>query len=205
MSAVVVDSGHVRTGWSMAESNRRPPGCDPGALPSELMPRATAKISAGSRRCHPVSPRLRPPCPMGPANLVSAMIDLHNHLLPGSGRRACHIGRTRSRWRVLPWPRASRPWRAPRTWPSSTRIVRARSARGSSVSSWRSAALAFRLRIVAGAEISTELIDRLDDDELRLLSLNDSGWLLVEAPFAGLAGAAAEAHCANWRSAVSGC
>lgn len=41
------------------------------------------------------------------------------------------------------------------------------------------------LRIVPGAEISTELIDRLDDDELRLLSLNDSGWLLVEAPFAG--------------------
>ncbi len=41
------------------------------------------------------------------------------------------------------------------------------------------------LRLVPGAEISTDLVDRLDDDELRRLSLNDSGWLLVEAPFSG--------------------
>ena len=45
--------------WSMAESNRRPPGCDPGALPSELMPHATSKISASCRRCHSVEPHRR--------------------------------------------------------------------------------------------------------------------------------------------------
>ena len=41
------------------------------------------------------------------------------------------------------------------------------------------------LTIVSGAEISTDVIGRLDDDELRQLSLNDSGWLLVESPFEG--------------------
>jgi protein-tyrosine phosphatase len=41
------------------------------------------------------------------------------------------------------------------------------------------------LEIVSGAEISAEVIHRIDDEELRALSLNGTGWLLVEAPFAG--------------------
>jgi len=47
------------------------------------------------------------------------------------------------------------------------------------------AAAGIELEIVSGAEIAVEAIDRLGDDELRLLSLNDSGWLLLESPFEG--------------------
>src|ERR1700755_507138 len=34
--------------WSQAGSNRRPPGCDPGALPAELWPRAANSVAAAA-------------------------------------------------------------------------------------------------------------------------------------------------------------
>ena len=34
-------------GWSQAGSNRRPPGCDPGALPAELWPLGRFQCSSG--------------------------------------------------------------------------------------------------------------------------------------------------------------
>ena len=162
----------------MAESNRRPPGCDPGALPSELMPRATAKISGSTARCHPARR------PEHRDNLVGSMIDLHNHLLPGLDDGPADVAGSLEMARVAvaagittmactPHVAATYPNRAGQI---RSAVVRLRG---------ELEAAELPLEICPGAEISTDVIDRLDDDELRLLSLNDSGWLLVEAPFAG--------------------
>ena len=112
------------------------------------------------------------------------MIDLHNHLLPGlddgpadlagsleMAAAAVAAGITDDG--LHPARRGQVPQPGERNPPGGGAPAR------------RTRAAAIPLDIVSGAEIATDVIDRLDDDELRLLSLNDSGWLLLEAPFAG--------------------
>jgi protein-tyrosine phosphatase len=112
------------------------------------------------------------------------MIDLHNHLLPGlddgpadlassleMARAAVAAGITTMA--CTPHVAEKYPNRASEIRPAVERLRAELAVAG------------IPLDIVSGAEISTDVIDDLDDAELRLLSLNDSGWLLVEAPFAG--------------------
>ena len=112
------------------------------------------------------------------------MIDLHNHLLPGlddgpadtagsleMARAAVAAGITTMA--CTPHVAAKYPNRASTIHPAVAALRRDLDV------------AQVALEIVAGAEISTDVIDALDDEELRLLSLNGSGWLLVEAPFAG--------------------
>jgi len=112
------------------------------------------------------------------------MIDLHNHLLPGLDDGPADVAGSLEMARAAvaagiavmactPHVAAKYPNRA------STIRTAVEGLRG------ELAAAGIPLEIVSGAEISTDVVDRLDDAELRLLSLNDSGWLLIEAPFAG--------------------
>jgi len=112
------------------------------------------------------------------------MIDLHNHLLPGldDGPQDIAAALEMARAAVAagvavmactPHVAEKYPNRSPEILVAVARMRDAIQAAG------------IALEIVSGAEISTEVIHRLDDDELRSLSLNESGWLLVEAPFAG--------------------
>jgi protein-tyrosine phosphatase len=112
------------------------------------------------------------------------MIDLHNHLLPGldDGPATTEAALEMARAAVAAGitVMACTPHVAVK-YPNGPDVIRA----GVEQLQLEIRQAGIDLRIVSGAEISTELIDRLDDDELRRLSLNDSGWLLVEAPFAG--------------------
>jgi protein-tyrosine phosphatase len=112
------------------------------------------------------------------------MIDLHNHLLPGlddgpsdtegalaMARAAVAAGITTM---------ACTPHVAPK-YPNSAAEILA----GVERLTLEIRQAGIDLRIVSGAEISTDVLGRLDDDELRALSLNGTGWLLVEPPFAG--------------------
>jgi len=112
------------------------------------------------------------------------MIDLHNHLLPGLDdgpadlagsleMAAAAVAAGIITMACTPHVAGKYPNRASAIRPAVARL-RA-----------DLAAAAIPLDIVSGAEISPDVIDDLDDVELRLLSLNDSGWLLLEAPFAG--------------------
>jgi len=112
------------------------------------------------------------------------MIDLHNHLLPGLDDGPADIAGSLEMARAAvaagittmactPHVAAKYPNRASDIQPAVARLRE------------ELEAAQIALEIVPGAEISTEVIDRLDDDELRQLSLDGSGWLLVEAPFAG--------------------
>ena len=112
------------------------------------------------------------------------MIDLHNHLLPGLDdgpadlagsleMAAAAVAAGITTMACTPHVAGKYPNRASEIRPAVARLRD------------ELAAAAIPLEIVSGAEIATDVIDRLDDDELRLLSLNDSGWLLLEAPFAG--------------------
>jgi len=112
------------------------------------------------------------------------MIDLHNHLLPGlddgPADLAGSLEMARAAVAVGITTMACTPHVAGK-YPNRAREIRP------AVDALRAelAHAEIPLDIVSGAEISTDVIDDLDDVELRLLSLNDSGWLLVEAPFAG--------------------
>jgi protein-tyrosine phosphatase len=121
---------------------------------------------------------------MRPGNLVDEMIDLHNHLLPGLDDGPADVAGSLEMARAAvaagvtimactPHVAAKYPNRA-----SEIRLAVERLR-------LELDAAAIALQIVPGAEISTTVIDRLDDVELRQLSLGGSGWLLVEAPFAG--------------------
>src|SRR3989442_13194408 len=60
--------------WSGWDSNPRPPGCKPGALPAELPPRTVSKIAKGPQ-AHPflLRPRDRNlPLPLEPAGIRRA-------------------------------------------------------------------------------------------------------------------------------------
>jgi protein-tyrosine phosphatase len=112
------------------------------------------------------------------------MIDLHNHLLPGLDDGPQDVGAALEMARAAvaagvevmactPHVATKYPNRSPEILAGVDRMRDAIREAG------------IELEIVSGAEISTEVIHRLDDDELRSLSLNRSGWLLVEAPFTG--------------------
>lgn len=112
------------------------------------------------------------------------MIDLHNHLLPGlddgpatiddaleMARAAVAAGVTTMA--CTPHVAAKYPNRSREILAGVDRLkIELRQAE-------------IDLQVVSGAEISTEVIGHLNDDELRALSLDGSGWLLLEAPFAG--------------------
>lgn len=112
------------------------------------------------------------------------MIDLHNHLLPGLDDGPADLDGSLEMARAAvaagietmactPHVAVKYPNRAREIRPSVVRLQAA--LREHEID----------LEIVSGAEIATDMVTRLDDEELRLLSLNDTGWLLVESPFEG--------------------
>jgi protein-tyrosine phosphatase len=112
------------------------------------------------------------------------MVDLHNHLLPGLDDGPADIAGSLEMARAAVTAGITTMACTPHVavkYPNRASAIRP------AVASLRQelGAAQIPLEIVAGAEISTDVIDRLDDDELRQLSLNGTGWLLVEAPFAG--------------------
>jgi protein-tyrosine phosphatase len=112
------------------------------------------------------------------------MIDLHNHLLPGlddgPADLAGSLEMARAALAAGITTMACTPHVA-RKYPNRAREIRSALVRLQQ----ELGAAEIDLTIVSGAEIAVDAIDRLDDDELRLLSLNDSGWLLLESPFEG--------------------
>ena len=48
--------------WRIPGSNRRPPGCKPGALPAELIPQHSSKVLVGLGRFELPTPRLSSVC-----------------------------------------------------------------------------------------------------------------------------------------------
>ena len=112
------------------------------------------------------------------------MIDLHNHLLPGlddgPADLAGSLEMARAALAAGITTMACTPHVA-RKYPNRAREIRSALVRLQQ----ELGAAEIDLTIVSGAEIAVDAIDRLDDDELRLLSLNHSGWLLLESPFEG--------------------
>jgi protein-tyrosine phosphatase len=119
------------------------------------------------------------------ANLVHTMIDLHNHLLPGidDGPADLHGALEMARTAVgagiatmVCTPHMSH------RYPATTgRVIQ--DAVAALADELRQAEIP--LEIVAGAELTVEVVRELNDRELLAASLGQSGWLMIESPFEG--------------------
>jgi protein-tyrosine phosphatase len=112
------------------------------------------------------------------------MIDLHSHLLPGldDGPRTTADALEMARVAVAAGLTTvvCTPHVAPR-YPNRAADIHAVTAGLQE----RLHEEGLHLRLLPGAEVSLEVVDDLDDDELRGLALGGSGWLLLELPLRG--------------------